>query len=48
VISGYSTPSVYQPKSGQSRSSFPRVFSSRRIRSKMATACGGCAGWRAR
>ena len=48
VISGYSTPTVYQPTGGPSSCSSPRASSSRRTRLPTASASGGCAGWRAR
>ena len=48
VISGYSTPTVYEPASGRNRSSSPSRSSSRPTRSPTARACGGCAACRAR
>ena len=49
VISGYSTPTIWRPKTGgRRRSSFRNRSSSRRIRSPTARSCGGCAASRAR
>ena len=48
VISGYSTPTVYEPKGGRSRSSSPNRSSCRPMPSRTAAASGGCAGSRAR
>ena len=49
VISGYSTPTVYQPKGGRQADPDPRVVSAVGLRRRRtADACGGSAGSRAR
>ncbi len=48
VISGYSTPTVYQPKDGGTQIIVPESFQLSAYPSRMAAASGGCAASRAK